>query len=296
MKVHTSTEREPLQPESRRRRDLGNFLKARRMALKPENFGLSSMGRRRTPGLRREEIAQIAGIGLTWYTWLEQGRDIRVSEETLERLVRLFQLPPHDAAYVYSLAGHKPEQISEPADPVYEQLHALLNACAWPGVVFNGIFDAVVYNSIADSIFHFDEYQGPRAGNQIWRMFMDPGRRRLYADWERCSRFSAGLVRGAYANRKDDLELLRLIDELCDRSTEFRNLWNERGREGASSWAPAGVLFDLPDFGVLSFVLIRLAVPTHPGWFVIFWQPADEDAARALKKMASAGATTTEVA
>jgi transcriptional regulator with XRE-family HTH domain len=93
------------------RRELRDFLQARRAALKPEDVGLQGTGRRRAPGLRREEVASLACVGLTWYTWLEQGRDIHVSEEMLQRVARALKLSPHDTAYLFSLAGRRPPEI-----------------------------------------------------------------------------------------------------------------------------------------------------------------------------------------
>src|SRR5262245_37319566 len=88
-----------------RRRELGAFLRSRRERIKPEDVGLRSLRRRRTPGLRREEVAQLAGVGVTWYTWLEQGRDIHPSAEVLEAIARTLQFDSHEHAHLFTLAG-----------------------------------------------------------------------------------------------------------------------------------------------------------------------------------------------
>ena len=105
-------------------------MKPKRAALRPEDFGLSASGRRRTPGLRREELAQVSGVGVTWYTWLEQGRDIRVSAELLQRLSRTLRLSPHDAVYLYSLADQAPADIHADSQNVIEGLQAVLDGYA----------------------------------------------------------------------------------------------------------------------------------------------------------------------
>jgi transcriptional regulator with XRE-family HTH domain len=108
--------------EARRRKDLAEFLRTKRAALKPGDFGLPTSRRRRAPELLREELAQISGIGVTWYTWLEQGRDIQVSTDLLQRLTRALRLSPHDAAYLFSLTAHPAPEVREPLPGIADML------------------------------------------------------------------------------------------------------------------------------------------------------------------------------
>src|SRR5260221_12785530 len=94
----------PMRNETKRRAELADFLRTRRARLRPEQFGLPTLGRRRTPGLRREEVAQLAGVGVSWYTWLEQGRDITVSDQVIERLAETFQLEREEQRHLFVLA------------------------------------------------------------------------------------------------------------------------------------------------------------------------------------------------
>lgn len=270
---------------AQRRRDLGRFLKAKRSLLQPGDVGLPSLGRRRTPGLRREEIAQVAEIGVTWYTWLEQGRDINVSVETFQRLARTLRLSPHDASYLFSLAGYRIPEIQAPEEGLCATLQGLLVAHTWPGVALNALFDLVGHNDLANSIFRFDQGEGSRGRNQIWRMFMEPARRELHVDWPDCARSAVGLLRAAYAERKDDGALLRLVEELCDASPEFEGLWEESSRIGLHSQSPSGLRLRVPGMGLLHFFPIRLGVPMHPGWYVMLLQPADRCTAETLGRM-----------
>src|SRR5947209_20590208 len=98
------------------RTELSDFLKSRRARISPETVGLPPGRRRRTPGLRREEVADLAGVGLTWYTWLEQGRDIRVSPEVLSAIARALRLEPAERAHLFRLAGHAPPVVEPAAD------------------------------------------------------------------------------------------------------------------------------------------------------------------------------------
>src|SRR2546421_6930260 len=109
------------------RAELSSFLKSRRARFAPTNVGLPSKTRRRTPGLRREELADLAGVGLTWYTWLEQGRAIRVSPQVLAAIARALQLEPAERAHLFRLAGHAPPA-PEPAAAISPRLQRVLDA------------------------------------------------------------------------------------------------------------------------------------------------------------------------
>src|SRR5215467_4133869 len=155
--------------------ELREFLQARRAALKPENLGFQGIGRRRAPGLRREEVASIAGVGLTWYTWLEQGRDIRVSEDMLQRLALALNLSPHDTAYLFSLAGRRPPEVRALSIKIDSSIQLALDGFkAGPGFVLNARMDTVAFNRLAEAIYRFDNFDGPLARNNVWRLFMDP--------------------------------------------------------------------------------------------------------------------------
>src|SRR5438874_11996969 len=114
--------------ETNTREELSGFLKNRRARISPAAVGLPNGRRRRTPGLRREEVADLAGVGLTWYTWLEQGRDIRVSPEVLTAIARALQLEPAERAHLFRLAGHMPPAPESAADIISARLRRVLDA------------------------------------------------------------------------------------------------------------------------------------------------------------------------
>lgn len=273
---------------SQRRRDLREFLQARRATLKPEEFGFQGVRRRRALGLRREEVASLAGVGLTWYTWLEQGRDIRVSEDMLQRLAGALRLSPHDTTYLFSLAGHHPPEIRSSVFEVDAGVQLALDGfTVGPAFVLNARIDAVAFNRLADVLYRFDDHEGPLARNMVWRLFMDPSRRRLYRDWATFAAFGVGFLRGNYATRSGDPDFESLIQALRASSAEFDRLWSDSRRRGASSLAPAQVRFRVPRVGDLTFVSVRLALPSHPDHMMVLLPPADRTAERAMAALAA---------
>lgn len=273
--------------ESRRRRELGEFLKAKRAALRPEDFGLPVLSRRRTPGLRREELAQVSGVGVTWYTWLEQGRDIRVSAELLQRLSRTLRLSPNDAVYLFSLAGQAPTEIRAASQHLIEDLQAVLDGYAsGPAFVIDPCANVLAFNKIADLVYHFSDYDGPWRNNHIWRLFMDPYRRQLHRDWPDFARYTVGLARGIYANPKVDPEYQRMLADLCKASPDFNRMWDESRREGTNSFASAPVHFQVSGLGNLTFLSVRLTAPAR-GDMAIFLSPFDDDTRNAMLRLTS---------
>jgi transcriptional regulator with XRE-family HTH domain len=266
-----------------RRRELGEFLQARRAALKPADLGLKSVGRRRAPGLRREEVASLAGIGVTWYTWLEQGRDIRVSIDMLQRLSRSLLLSPHDAAYLFSLAGHRGPETSGYSDSLDDAFHVAVDGfTAGPALVYDSLSRVLAFNSRADYLYRFDDYKGPWSRSLVWRLFMDSSRKQLYVDWEDFAIYTTGLLRALYAEQSTNSDLVRFLDELCSASTDFDRFWKSSRRKGTSSFAPSPLRFRVPTFGILTFVYLRLPIPTHLGWWLVLGTPADEKTAAAM--------------
>jgi len=271
----------------RQRRELREFLRARRAALKPEEFGFGSSGRRRAAGLRREEVAWIAGIGLTWYTWLEQGRDIRVSEDILERLARALRLSPHDTAYLFSLAGRHPPQNRALTTEIDNGIQLVLDGfTVGPAFVINARIDMVASNRLARRIYEVDRGGGPFARNMLWSLFMDLRRRNLYVDWHDFAVFGVGMLRGTYASRIGNSKFDELLEALRGGSPEFEQMWSDSSRRGTSSLAPSEVRFRIPRQGILRFTSFRLSLPTFPDHFMVLLPPLDKKTSRVMAKMA----------
>jgi transcriptional regulator with XRE-family HTH domain len=271
--------------EVRRRRDLGEFLRAKRAALKPSDFGLPNPRRRRAPGLRREELAQISGIGVTWYTWLEQGRDIHVSTDLLQRLTRALRLSPHDAAYLFSLAGQPQTPPLSEGRGLIDGLQTVLEGYTLgPAMVVDAMGTTLACNQLGNFVYHFSGYDGPWGDNIFWRLFMDPYRRQMYVDWPDFARYGVGLMRGLYASRRDDSAYQGMIDDLCKSCPDFHRMWIESIPLGTSSIAPNPLRLQVSKLEPLSFVSVRLAVPTKEAW-AIFLSPLDETTTAAMLRL-----------
>jgi transcriptional regulator with XRE-family HTH domain len=221
---------------SRRREELSDFLRRRRSTIKPEDVGLPGGGRRRTPGLRREEVAQLAGVGATWYTWLEQGRDVRASLDVFESLSRALRLTPAERTHLILLGrGEEAPPCRTPAERVSPTLRRLIeNLGSAPAFVLGRRWDYLAWNRAACAVFgNFDGI--PRAArNHLWLTFTDPARREMFGDWERGSRLAAAKFRADSARHIGDPSFEELIHALRQSSPEFCKAWkrHEVARSG----------------------------------------------------------------
>ncbi len=218
--------------EPTRLSELGAFLRSRRARVTPDDVGIAPGFRRRTPGLRREEVSQLAGVGLTWYTWLEQGRDIHVSSQVLCTIARALRLEPAERVHLFRLAGHEPpagfaEQGIRPA-----HLRVLEQWEPFPAHISGWRWDVLAWNRAASAVF--GDYgtlpEGRR--NLLWAMFMDPGRRQLFDDWEEEAVRLVAKFRSEAAAYLDEPAARVLIAELQTESPEFAVLWERRDVHG----------------------------------------------------------------
>ena len=210
-----------------RRRELGAFLRSRRERLRPEHVGLVPSRRRRTPGLRREELATLAGVGTTWYTWLEQGRDVQASLGVLEALAQALRLTPAERAHMIRLGRGEPAPPLPPqketVSPALRRLIDSLNPT--PAYLLGRRFDFLAHNRAAAVLFPEIEQVPPAQRNHLWLVFMHPAWRELYPDWEPNARRLLGRFRAAYAERVGDPAFESLLEQLLAGSAEFREWW-----------------------------------------------------------------------
>jgi transcriptional regulator with XRE-family HTH domain len=214
-------------PGQPRRLALAEFLKARRAQLAPVDHGFGAGGRRRTPGLRREELAQLCDISTTWYTWIEQGRDVAVSSAVLARFAQVLRLTPAERAYLFKLSG-KPDQQPggqpEPAD-IPDALRRAVRRVGSPAYVLGRDYEPLAWNAAA--VKHFGAWlRGrPRPQTLLEYMFLDPAARSFVVQWPLRAR---RLVAEFRADASDFLEqpaLQARLAQLAARSPEFRRLW-----------------------------------------------------------------------
>ncbi|HTW41444.1 MAG TPA: helix-turn-helix transcriptional regulator [Solirubrobacteraceae bacterium] len=244
--------RERARSGARRRAELAHFLRSRRASLQPEDVGLQGGGRRRTPGLRREEVAQLAGVGATWYTWLEQGRDVRASLDVLEALARALRMDRAERTHLVLLGrGEEPPPCKGPAERVSPSLRRLIeNLGPNPAYILGRRWDYLAWNDAAVVLLG-ELGRIPRARrNHAWLTFTDPARREMFTDWERSARLLVAKFRADSARHIGDREFESLIAALRSSSREFARAW-ERHEVSSSSEGRKDLRH--PAAGMLSF-------------------------------------------
>ncbi|MEZ0471583.1 helix-turn-helix transcriptional regulator [Luteimonas salinilitoris] len=212
---------------ARTRSDLTDFLVRHRNRLTPADVGLPGTGRRRTPGLRREEVATLAGVGLTWYTWFEQGRDINVSESFLLGVSKALRLDDAECCHLFLLAHRRPPPVEAyqwQAIPALVQ--TLMDEMARPAYVMNLRWDVVAWNAAADALFDFSARK-PDERNMMRLLFADPTLRRRLPDWRQDASRLLAQFRCGLAAAPDDPAMLKLIDALSKLSPDFRRWWEQ---------------------------------------------------------------------
>jgi transcriptional regulator with XRE-family HTH domain len=212
-----------------RRKELGEFLQVLRQRSAPEAFGFPAGSRRRTAGLRREEVAQLAGISPTWYTWLEQGREVNVSADVLARLARSLQLTRSERSYLFEMAGRRDSEESTPVDDAAPPaLAALLDDIAAPAYIMGRYWDLLGWNKAATQLFSgwLDQMQ-ESTPNLLQFVFLEPVARTLLVDWDVRARRITAEFRADCRTRLEEPALQKLIEELSQASPEFAQFWKQ---------------------------------------------------------------------
>ena len=267
---------ERLSPET----PLGAFLRDRRTRLDPGAFGFPAE-RRRTPGLRREEVAQRANISPTWYTWLEQGRGGAPSADVLDRIARALMLTDVEREHLFLLGlGRPPEARYRKNEGVTPRLQRVLDALnPSPALIRTAIWDVVAWNRGASAMLVDYDTLPPEQRNMLRHLFLDPRGRAAHYDWESVARFILGAFRldAARAGAAADVE--PLVEELSRLSPEFRAMW----REGDVPVIYREMVKQIrhPVLGNLAFEYSTFAVDGRTDLSLLIYNPATpEDAAR----------------
>ncbi len=206
---------------------LGMYLRARRSKLDPAALGFP-LTRRRTPGLRREEVAQRANVSATWYTWLEQGRGGSPSPDVLDRIARALMLTAPEREHLFLVAlGHPPEVRYQAKEGISPRIQRVLDALEFiPALVRTVTWDLVAWNHAAAALFGYDAI-APEQRNILRRMFTDPRARAAQLDWLAVARFAVAAFRADTARAGASGEVQGLVDELRRASPEFEKIWRE---------------------------------------------------------------------
>ncbi|MFE9608708.1 helix-turn-helix transcriptional regulator [Streptomyces sp. NPDC006012] len=208
------------------RRELAVFLRSRRERITPGQVGLPPTGRRRTPGLRREELALLAGISATWYTYLEQGRPIRASEQVLDALADALRLDRHERAHLRRLAGHAPPAEEESPAPLPAEVAAVPRLIdPHPAYLIDGVYDVLSHNRAAELVFPHLTGAAGRPANFVRWVFLEPAAREVVVDWEPEARGLLARLRTLAGRRPADPRFARLVDELHEGSPQARAWW-----------------------------------------------------------------------
>jgi transcriptional regulator with XRE-family HTH domain len=267
-----------------RRRELAVFLRTRRERMRPSELGLLATTRRRTPGLRREEVAQLAGMSVTWYTALEQARDVHPSTQVLSALARTLRLDHDERHHLYLLAGAADDAVVPECNAVSDELHAMLDKLdPYPACIQNGKFDLLAYNS-AMRLLIADLDEVPIAQrNCVWLTFTDPRWRECVVDWERAAARQVENLRVAMAQHVGEGRWRALVSRLRAVSSEFGELWDRHSVRGVD----AGVLrrIDNPAVGRMTFTVSNTWVAPGSTTRLQVLLPANHDTVERLSTL-----------
>jgi len=220
--------------DEQRRAELTLFLRTRRARLSPHQVGLPAVGRRRTPGLRREEVAEVAGVGVSWYTWLEQGRAITVSASVLDSLARALQLDTAERNHLFILAREEVPATPTPITiGVNSAVQSILDSLEiYPAYVTNARWDVVAWNRAACRIFVDFTTLSLRDHNLLWFMFAHPFARQLYVDWAATAQQTLALFRASTGRYIGETWFTELVANLSCVSPEFAVWWSHNEVHG----------------------------------------------------------------
>jgi transcriptional regulator with XRE-family HTH domain len=259
-----------------RRDELAAFLRARRDALHPEDVGLPHGRARRTPGLRREEIAMLAGVSVTWYTWLEQGRPINASVDVLEALARALRLGDAERRHLLTLAdrpsssGHEP--IIEDAPDALVRLITAMEPS--PAYVLGPWFDFLAWNRAQSLLYPMIDQLQPPERNLLWVVFAEPSARGLIADWDEQARRLLAEFRALTAALRDEPPVVALVQRLHDASPTFAGWWSDQDVAGFQTRLRR---YHHPNAGELVFEYQQLTPGEWPGLRVAVQLPVPGD-------------------
>jgi transcriptional regulator with XRE-family HTH domain len=256
-----------------RRAELGKFLKARRAMVHPEEVGLAPGPRRRTPGLRREEVALLAGVGITWYTWLEQGRKINASAQVLDAVSRTLRLDAASRWHLYRLAEATPLRTWTGATRIPDSVRAIVRELdPLPAVLMNSAFDIIEENAAHEDLF-WDWHSMPCVHkNLLWCCVTEPAARAKFPDYDCEVAYLVARLRAGYGRHVGEPEWEEDIRRLADLSPEFASLWARQEVAGPSERRRR---FLHPDVGVLTFTSTELEISAVPELRLVVNTPAD---------------------
>jgi transcriptional regulator with XRE-family HTH domain len=258
----------------RRRAELGEFLKARRARLRPGDFGMAPGSRRRTPGLRREEVALLAGVGVTWYTWLEQGRQINASTQVLDAVASTLRLERAEREHLYRLAEATPLRTECAGRAVPDAIREIVHSLdPLPASLLNGRHDMLMSNSASEELFWEWHTMPCVHKNTLWCCITEPTARGKFPEYEAHVRYLVARMRSAYSRHIGDPDWEEDIRRLASLSREFADLW---ARHEVADPEPRTLTYLHPQAGTLCLAVSELQVPAMPEARIVVYTPQDD--------------------
>lgn len=240
---------------------LGRFIQARRAHITPQQAGLPAGMRRRTPGLRREELAQLCGISVTWMTWIEQGRAVSISPQTLSRIAEALQLTQAERTYLFELAGKKDLTEGQVTEAIPAALKQAVHEIQSPAYLLDRYWTAVAWNQAAGELFQGWLDRQDSEKNLLRFTVRAEIARSLIAGWEQRVHRLVAEFRADYGRYREDPQMAALVEELAAESPVFRKYWNDQevqGREGGQRQ------FNHPVRGFLAYEQVTLHAANRP--------------------------------
>ena len=266
-----------------RREELADFLRRRRARISPGDVGLPPGLRRRTPGLRREEVAQLAGVGVTWYTWLEQGRRINASPQVLDAIARTLRLEPVEREHLYRLANVPlaPVRDSDGDCPLHPAIQQIIDALAPnPASVVNARYDLLAWNQPYGAMFPNMVAAPPGERNTIWQIFTMPDCCNGFLN--RADEYGplVASLRAAFGRHVDEPDWAEFVQRLCAASALFAGMWAAHDVARPRQW---NKVFRHDTLGELHMVSTAMILPHSPDTRMLVYTPVDADNQRRLE-------------
>ncbi|MGV0794507.1 helix-turn-helix transcriptional regulator [Mycolicibacterium sp. XJ1819] len=262
------------------RAELGRYLRARRGQIRPEDFGIARARRRRVQGLRRAEVAELAAVSPTWYTWLEQGRDIQVSAEVLDAVCRVLRLDEHASRYVRQLAGkpvHEPSATERVVDPAVDTLLAdLLPA---PACAVTECYDILSWNAALVKVIGEPTTTPPEQRNLVRMCFDNPSFRRSVSGWSSIAKAAVAELRVVSALHPHSRRLRQLIDQLKASNSDFQLGWEDLK---VRPFFGEIVTIDVTGVGAITIKVMELVLRDECPITIVVFQPVDTESRKLL--------------
>jgi transcriptional regulator with XRE-family HTH domain len=266
-----------------RRAELASFLRSRRERIAPDQVGLPVIGRRRTPGLRREEVAQLAGVGVTWYTWLEQGRDIHASEQVLAAVAATLRLDPFERGHLYTLAGLPEPPLERDCKAINATMLVMLRQLEpIPASISNARFDILARNRTYDRMVGGLDHLPFADRNSMIQAFTSPSWRARLLDWEENAPRMVGQFRAAMAQHVAEPSWKNLVKRLREESPHFERVWNQHEVRAMENFTKR---YLNEEVGVLRLDYTQLWLGPRSELKLTSYTPSDDDSWQKVREL-----------